>query len=68
MFNNADLETVLRQLVRWYGVEVIYKGNIPAREFWGKISRKNTLSQVLETLEKNSIHFKLEGKTIIVSP
>jgi transmembrane sensor len=67
-FNNADLETVMRQLVRWYDVEIVYQGAIPQREFWGKISRKNTLSQVLETLEKNNVHFKLEGKRIIVSP
>ncbi|OQP59115.1 hypothetical protein A3860_38770 [Niastella vici] len=67
-FNDADLETVLRQLVRWYDVEVVYQGNIPQREFWGKISRKNTLSQVLETLEKNNVHFKLEGKRIVVAP
>jgi transmembrane sensor len=67
-FNNADLKTVLKQLVRWYEVEVVYQGNIPQREFWGKISKKNTLSQVLATLESNNIHFKLEGKRIIVSP
>lgn len=67
-FNDADLQTVLRQLVRWYDVEVIYQGPIPQREFWGKISRKNTLSQVLRTLETNNIHFKQEGKRIIVSP
>lgn len=67
-FNNADLETVLKQLVRWYDVEVRYQGNIPQREFWGKISRENTLSQVLGTLETNNVHFKLEGKRIFVSP
>lgn len=67
-FNNADLEMVLKQLVRWYDVEVVYQGNIPQREFWGKISRKNTLLQVLGTLETNNVHFKLEGKRIIVSP
>lgn len=67
-FNAANLQTVLRQLVRWYDVEVVYQGSIPKREFWGKISRSNSLSQVLHTLETNNVHFKLEGKKIVVSP
>lgn len=67
-FNEDDLQTVLRQLVRWYDVEVIYQGSLPQRTFWGKISRSNSLSQVLKTLETNEVHFKIEGGKIIVSP
>lgn len=66
-FNEANLQTVLRQLVRWYDVEVIYQGSLPQRAFWGKISRSNSLAQVLKTLETNEVHFKIEGKKIIVS-
>lgn len=67
-FGRADLKTVLRQLVRWYDVDVEYRGSIPNEEFGGKISRSNSLLQVLETLESNDVHFKLEGRRIIVSP
>lgn len=66
-FNGADLPTVLRQLVRWYNVEVAYGGEIPQRSFGGRISRKNSLSQVLTILESNGVHFKLEGNKVIVS-
>jgi transmembrane sensor len=67
-FNNADLPTVMRQLARWYDVDVEYNGDIPNREFLGKIPRDMKLSQVLSLLEKQKVHFKIEGKKIIVSP
>lgn len=66
-FNGADLQTVLRQLVRWYNVDVAYKGEIPKRSFGGRISRKNSLLQVLTILESNGVHFNLQGNKIIVS-
>jgi ferric-dicitrate binding protein FerR (iron transport regulator) len=67
-FNNDDTKTIMRQIGRWYDVDVTYRGVIPNRRFGGKISRGDNLSQVLQTLESNDVHFKLEGKTIIVTP
>lgn len=66
-FSNADLQTVLRQLARWYNVEVIYKGNIPLREFKGEMQRDLNLSEALEILEKNNVHYKIDNKTIVVT-
>lgn len=73
-FNDDDIKTVFRQIVRWYDVEVVFEGNMPVRTYAGKIPRSSNLSQVLgtlETMEKlqtNQLHFRLEGKKIIVSP
>jgi hypothetical protein len=69
-FNNADLKTVMRQLERWYDVQVSYEGNIQNGdfEFLGKLPRNMNLSQVLSILEKQDVHFKIEGKKIIVRP
>jgi transmembrane sensor len=67
-FNNADLKTVMRQLERWYDVEVIYQGDVPAAEFLGKIPRELSLSQVLTGLQSQDVHFKMVGKKIIVTP
>jgi transmembrane sensor len=67
-FNDADLQTVLRNLVRWYDVTIEFKGAIPEKRFWGKISKTNNLSQVLATLETSGVHFTIQGKKIIVSP
>lgn len=67
-FDHSDVSTVMRQLARWYDVDVVYSGSVPAREFVGEIERDLHLSQVLNILEKNSIHFDIQGKKIIVLP
>lgn len=67
-FNNADLPVVMRQLERWYDVQTVYEGNVPRREFLGKIPRNLNLSQALDVLQMLKVHFKIEGKKIIVSP
>lgn len=66
-FDNADLKTVLRQLSRWYDVDVIFEGNVPKRIFGGEMQRDLNLSEVLKLLEKNNIHFRIEGKKLIVT-
>jgi len=65
-FNDAELSTVMRQLARWYDVDVSYSGNISADHFTGKISRNISLAKVLKILELSDVHFKIEGRKIIV--
>ncbi|MBS0028236.1 FecR family protein [Chitinophaga sp. 22321] len=67
-FDNSDIKAVMRQLARWYDVDVVYSGAVPSREFVGEIERDLHLSQVLNILEKNNIHFDIQGKKIIVLP
>jgi ferric-dicitrate binding protein FerR (iron transport regulator) len=65
-FNRADIQTIMRQIARWYDVEVVYKGAAPVRNFSGKINHSTDLSTVLKILEQSGIRFQLEGKKIIV--
>ena len=65
-FRNADLRAVMRQLSRWYDVEVVYEGGDGTAEFVGKIQRSLNLSDVLYALRKNDVHFRIEGRKIIV--
>lgn len=67
-FNNADLQLVMRQLGRWYDVEVIYEREIPKIQFMGEIERDLNLSDVLDVLKRTNVHFRIEGKKIIVLP
>jgi len=67
-FNKADLQTVMRQIARWYDVEISYEGKIPTREFGGKINRNSNASEVLKILEESKVHFRIEGKKIVVMP
>jgi hypothetical protein len=55
-------------LARWYDVDVEYSGPVPDQTFEGKIDRNLPLQELLRFLEKNQLHFRLEGRKIIVLP
>jgi len=67
-FDNTDIHTLMRQVSRWYDVEVTFQDGITGDGFTGKVSRNVPLSQLLKVLELNEIHFKVEGKKITVLP
>ncbi|HEY6081847.1 MAG TPA: FecR family protein, partial [Chitinophagaceae bacterium] len=59
-FDNDDIQSVMRQLSRWYNVDMIIKGDIPDL-FTGSIPRNISFSKVFEVLQKTgSIHYKIE--------
>jgi transmembrane sensor len=66
-FDHSDLPTVMRQIARWYDVDVMYEGAIPNRKFGGEISRMNNVSRVLKVLEESGIRFKQEKGKIIIA-
>lgn len=60
-FNGEGIQSVMRQLARWYNVEVEYKGEITNNHFSGIISRSNNLSQVLKMLQSTGgVGFSIE--------
>ncbi len=65
-FDHADLATVLRQLARWYAIDVRFEGHAPPRTFHGKMTRDLNLSQVIAVLQEVGVKFRLEGRTLIV--
>ncbi|TDQ07108.1 FecR family protein [Pedobacter metabolipauper] len=65
-FNRQDLKTVMRQISRWYDVEVEYSGTIPEDEYVGKIKRSEDVSDVLNVLRLSKLNFTVEGRKIIV--
>ena len=67
-FDNADLHSVLRQLARWYDVDVEFRGTVPDKRVQGQMHRDLTLNQVLEILKDKDIQFILQGRKLIVTP
>lgn len=68
IFEKADIHDVMKQISRWYDVDVEYRGNISGH-FGGTISKNVHASKVLEMLEfTGGVHFKIEGKKVIVMP
>jgi transmembrane sensor len=67
-FNRQDIETVMRQISRWYDVDVVYEGARPEGHFSGIISRNTSVSTVLKLLEYGGVHFRLAGQKIVIMP
>jgi transmembrane sensor len=66
-FKNTDLKTILRQISRWYDVDIEYKGNVNLH-FTGQLTKNENVSNVFEKLAlTGEVHFKIEGRKIIVS-
>lgn len=65
-FDNSDLQTVMKQISRWYDVDVVYEDKVPDMRFGGEISRSSTAAQVLKILEKSKVQFRIEGKKIVI--
>jgi ferric-dicitrate binding protein FerR (iron transport regulator) len=66
-FENVDIKTIMRQISRWYDIEVEYKGTIKNEPLIIEIPRNTNLSDVLKVLETTTeLQFKVEGKKVIV--
>ncbi|MCK7558434.1 DUF4974 domain-containing protein [Chitinophaga sedimenti] len=67
-FNNSSLQEVMRQVERWYDIEVVYEKNIPDITFGGKLSNDVSLSGLLQSLKESDVNFRIEGRKVIVLP
>ncbi|MBC9933108.1 FecR family protein [Chitinophaga qingshengii] len=65
-FDGLDLYSVMRQLERWYNIEVQYIGKPENVIFKGKMHRNTNLSNVLEVLETMDVNFELKGNILYV--
>ena len=68
VFDNVDIHTLMRQVQRWYDVDVSFDGKISEDGYTGKISRDVPLSKFLHVLELNEIHIKTEGRKVVITP
>lgn len=68
-FRDADLPTVMRQLARWYDIDVEYDGPVPTGTFDGEIGRSLTLNQVLQGMAKTRINYTIiNNHKIVIHP
>jgi len=67
---NESLESIMRKVARWYDVDIIYTDNMDqSLRFGGKISRYKNLTSTLKIMElTGNVHFKVEGRRVIVMP
>ena len=65
-FEKAGITEVMRQIARWYNIEVAYDGEIPNERFGGELRRNSKLSSVLKVLEKSGVKFRIENNKVTV--
>lgn len=65
-FEGADVAEVMRQISRWYDVDVVFKGKLPDTKFEGEITRSSNLTEVFKILQLSNVHFTVEDKKVIV--
>jgi transmembrane sensor len=68
-FDHEDLGNTMREVSRWYNVEIVYPSGKPVSEnYYGTMSRFSNLSKVLSKLEFiGNAKFKIEGNKVIVT-
>jgi transmembrane sensor len=64
-FDNTDIDKVLRQIERWYNVDVQYAGPKPDVSFTGVIPMNVNVSKILRVMEQTcNVKFEIEGRNI----
>jgi transmembrane sensor len=67
-YDNIELKDLMRQISRWYDIEVVYQGQVANHEYLMDLKMKTNLSNLLKILEQGGIHFKIEDRKLIVMP
>jgi transmembrane sensor len=68
-FRETNIKEVMRQVERWYNVDVEYKTSGTEQDYTGIVPRSQNVSVLLQMLElTGTVHFKVEGKKITVLP
>lgn len=68
-FRETGIRELMRQVERWYNVQVVYESEGKDQDFTGVVSRNQPVSALLQMLElTGTVHFRIEDKKIIVLP
>lgn len=67
-FESMSFQQAMRQISRWYDIEIEYEKEIPNIELEGKMGMDLNLTQVLESLKDVNVRFRLSGRKLIIQP
>lgn len=67
-FDQADLGSIMRQVSRWYDVDIEFQGKLTNEKFGGRLSKQLPLSAVIEMMKANGVACTLKGKVLMVKP
>ncbi|SKC95690.1 FecR family protein [Chitinophaga ginsengisegetis] len=61
-FQDQPLSTVLKQVARWYDINIIYEKQVPDIMFFGEIESNVSLAQMLHFLERSGVRFTMDSQ------
>jgi transmembrane sensor len=66
-FENETIRDIMRQLSRWYDIDVEFKGEISEKHYYGAIRRQVNISEVFKMLEiAGNVSFSINGKKVYI--
>ncbi|AYB31962.1 FecR family protein [Chryseolinea soli] len=65
-FNNSSLQEIMRQISRWYDVDVRFEGASKGKKYGGRISRHTNLKDILNLLRASGADFAMEDGVLVV--
>uniref|UniRef100_F4CBH0 Anti-FecI sigma factor, FecR n=1 Tax=Sphingobacterium sp. (strain 21) TaxID=743722 RepID=F4CBH0_SPHS2 len=66
-FESLPITEVMKDIERWYNIDVNYIGQVPAKKFTGSVSRNARLAEVLEMLKMVSgARFEIDNRKLYV--
>ncbi|WP_183557844.1 FecR family protein [Mucilaginibacter sp. SP1R1] len=67
IFHDQSIANIMKQVSRWYDVDVEYKDGVQNKEFGGTISKYKNITELLNNIQfTQTIHYKLEGRRVII--
>ncbi|NGM60822.1 DUF4974 domain-containing protein [Sphingobacterium sp. SGG-5] len=68
IFNNEEIQQAMRQISRWYDVEVVYRNGMEGKRIGGSVSRFENITELMGALQATGLlHYEMKGGTIIIS-
>jgi ferric-dicitrate binding protein FerR (iron transport regulator) len=68
VFHDQSIINIMRQVSRWYDVDIQYQdAEVQENEFGGTISKYKDIKELLDNIKlTGSIHYKIEGRRVII--
>lgn len=65
-FRNIPIDKAMRQLARWYDIEIVYDAGVPKKMLDGEMDRDISLKDALDGLDGMGASFRIEGRILHV--
>ncbi|WP_114936900.1 FecR family protein [Mucilaginibacter endophyticus] len=68
VFHDQSIVNIMKQVSRWYNVDIEYQdAQVQENEFGGTISKYKDIKELLDNIKlTGSIHYKIEGRRVII--